>query len=180
MPTERITRLLQDKAPQKPTFELEAWDKPPTSIRRYVAERILLLGVILALYFMWVGHWLVGAGAFVGIVVYLYLMRLKPNRLTVTVGPQSLLIGERVYPWENLLSFWICERDGFYIVYFETTEKFPNFVGVVVSDFVDARALALALAEYIPYKKLTKQDFWQKFTYGRYIYPHEIEGLVVK
>ncbi len=193
MPSERVVKVLktkdskQDQSNPKDTalseaadFEIKVWDKPPKSIRRYVVERVMLLGVLITLYFIWVGYWLIGIAALLGILIYLHLMRLEARKIPFQINRYGVIVDKNTIIWEKLASFWVCERDGFFILYLELKDEYPGIVAVVMDDFVDTLAVVSKLGNILEYKRIPKQGFWHRFTYGRYLYPHEVGLDMIK
>jgi len=174
---QKVVEEQRNKAPSKydynkVLFEWEANDRPVYYFSGTQKVSFTSLLVFFGLYFFWVGQpilTLVAASIFFILFVFISI---PPQRITHKIEKVGIRTLDKLYGWEDMIDFWLTEKDGSLILYVDTRLNFPNRLIFIIESFEESVQIVKLLSLRKPYHHLThKQSGMQNFLEGKYIDP---------
>ena len=158
--------LFQWSAPERITYDKNA--------AKFVGTSGILL--LLGLYFLWIGRPFFTVMVAAMFFVYYVLTFVPARKVKHSIEMLGIRSFGQLYPWEDLVSFWFAERAGRLVLYVDTRLNVPSRLFFVVNSGVEAEEIFDRLIRFIPYRKLSKKQWWlERYVDGEYIPP---EGIV--
>lgn len=156
----------------KVIFTWEANDRPTFSFTNGQKTIFTSLLLLLGLYFFWVGQpvlTLVTAAIFFVLFALVSFPAQRAIHAVETLGIRSM---DFLYGWEDLVSFWVAEKDGIIIMYVDTRLKFPGRLVFLIESFQEAVSIVNLVIEKLPYRALVEpQTALEKNFEGKYVIP---------
>jgi hypothetical protein len=154
----------------KVLFSWQANDRPTYSFTGGQKTIFTALLLFMGLYFFWVSQpilTLVTAAIFFVLFALISFPAQLAEHSIETLGIRSM---DFLYGWEDLVSFWIAEKEGVIIMYVETRLKFPGRLVFLIESFQEAVAIVKLVIEKLPYRHLSEpQTGLEKAFEGKYV-----------
>lgn len=99
------------------------------------------------------GNFLFAVLVVVGVSVLLLYARRKPSLLSYEVGERGVKVSRQVYPYEDIESFWVDDRDGDGQLLLKLkVSSFSPLIGIPLGD-TSGSAVRAFLGQYLPEEK---------------------------
>jgi hypothetical protein len=156
----------------KVAYTWEANDRPTYSFTGSQKSVFSALVILVGLYFFWVGQpvlTLVTAAIFFAMFS---LLSFPPTRVKHSIETMGIRSMDFLYGWEDLIDFWVAEKEGSIIIYINTRLRFPGRLVFLVETFQEAVTIVNYFAEHLPYKVLNEpQPAMERSFEGKYVVP---------
>jgi len=123
------------------SFEFEYHEKGKNWVWGLVGAVVILV-ILMVLLKNWLG---IGIVVLLGVVVYQYAFK-KPNKIHFVLTKDGLLVGDKMYEFKELKSFWV-SHEG--VLYIDTKQYIPPRLSAVLNS-VDVEALVKFLEYNVP------------------------------
>lgn len=137
--------------------------------------------VLFGLYFWWVGQpilTLVAAAVFFILFVF---VSLPPQRVKHQIEKIGIRTDKVLYTWDDMLSFWMTEKDNIIVLYIDTRLNFPARLVMMVESYTEAKKIADLLVKRLSYRFLRgAQSRTDKLLEGTYIDPVVFFGDMIE
>jgi len=125
------SQTAQTKNIQPIEWETESFETHQRGWSWYVVVIIILLAVLA--YTIYLRRWvLAGVTVMVGVVLYLS-GRLRSEKIKCRIDSQGIAVGEKVFPYEQLKTFWISQSAGQLKLNLITTFRFMPVISVMIT-----------------------------------------------
>ena len=123
------------------SYEFEYHEKGQNLVWGLVGVALVLI-VLMVILKNWLG---IGIVILLAVVVYQYAFK-QPNKIHFVLTKDGLLVGEKMYAFKELKSFWISQAG---VLYVDTKQYIPPRLSSELSS-VDVKALGKFLEYHVP------------------------------
>lgn len=119
-----------------------------------IAAIVFLLAVIL----FFLKEWLL-IGVIVSLMFVSYtLATVSPEKITYKINTRGILIADKLYKWQQLVSFWFSKKWDSHILNFETTNIFPKRLQLILENNNEAE-ISKIIEKYLTKEKPKEKAF---------------------
>lgn len=163
LPTEPRTEVLLTNSPVNlhPSLlsqglkEIFVWESPERLYRpkdlNWILNSILLLLLVVAVLLFIREFILIAVVLAITFLVYV-LSTVPPREVDHKITNQGIRVGEHSYLWEELVEFWLEEKDGHDLLVVETALRFPPRLIILLGE-LDPNEVKNYLVNYIPFRE---------------------------
>jgi hypothetical protein len=103
----------------------------------------------------------------------LYILFTVPaTRIENAIELAGIRTAGKLYIWEDIINFWVAEREGRTVFYFTTRLNFPARIIVLADSFDDTQKIVNNSVQFVPYMPLIQeQGIFEKQFDGEYVDP---------
>lgn len=155
-------------------FEWEADDRLSYSFSGGQKSSYALFVLLIGLYFIWVGQPIITITAGAVFFLLYVLFTVPAARINNAIEKAGIRTAGRLYLWDDIINFWVAERDGRTVLYFTTRLNFPTRVILLADSFKDTQKIVSTSVDYAPYMPLLQpQGYFERLFDGTYVQPDE-------
>ncbi len=146
----------QTQQPQKivkPSVTLIEWEAPDRPFKKRSRDfyrRIAIILIFFSVLFLIIkDFWLILFFGIFFFVVYVFTS-IPPRKVVHKITTNGVYYAsEHNYPWDQLLDFFFVKKDDTDFLVFDTVEKFPGRLYLILSEDVDKKKLQEIVNEYV-------------------------------